>query len=200
MNIAKLVMRLALLLVCAALLTSCRTKIDATSGDPSAISNLPAKTVQLHNNQSPSVAERYENIRMDCIQNRRIISGKIVKVLPDGLVVDSGFAGLDRPPLNESWLIPGTVTATRATGLVEASRPDAVCIGLVFVTDLPKLRGASVKPKLYDYVNLEGFPAGQYTYTSVGDIRRTVRKFTTKLQNAALWNLGQSEKQNAPPK
>jgi hypothetical protein len=182
------------------LLTSCRTKIDATSGDPSAISNLPAKTVQLHNNQSPSVAERYENIRMDCIQNRRIISGKIVKVLPDGLVVDSGFAGLDRPPLNESWLIPGTVTATRATGLVEASRPDAVCIGLVFVTDLPKLRGASVKPKLYDYVNLEGFPAGQYTYTSVGDIRRTVRKFTTKLQNAALWNLGQSEKQNAPPK
>jgi hypothetical protein len=193
-------MRLALLFVCAALLTSCRTKIDPTSGDPAAISNSQAKTVQVQNNQSTSVAERYENVRMDCIQNRRIISGKIVKVLPDGLVVDSGYTDLARPPLDESWLIPGAATATRATGLVEASHPDAVCIGLVFVTDLPKSRGANVKPKLYDYVNLEGFPFGQCTYTSVGDIQRTVRKFTTKLQSAAMWNFEQREKQNAPPK
>ena len=135
---------------------------------------------------------------MDCIRHRRIISGKIVKVLPDGLVIDSGYADLSRPPLNKSWLVPGTVTATRPANLVEANYPDAVCVGLVFLTDLPKSR--RVIPKLYDYVNLEGFPVGQYTYTSVGDLQRTVRKFTTRLDNAAQWHFDLIEKQNAPPK
>ena len=135
---------------------------------------------------------------MDCIQNRRMICGKILKVLPDGLVVDSGYTNLMRAPLNRSWLIPGAAVATRATNLVEASQPDAVCIGLVFLTDLPKSPGA--KPKIYDYVNIEGFPVGQYTYTSVGTIQRTVREFTHKLDKAVQWNFDQSEGQNAPPK
>jgi len=205
--------KLVVLFVCAALLTSCRTKIEAPASSPVAIyhspattvqvpnnqdSNSPAKTVQVLNSQDSTLAQRYEKIRTDCIQNRRIISGKIVKLLPDGLVVDSGYADLSRLPLNKSWLIPGTATATRPANLVEANYPDAVCVGLVFLTDLPKSRGA--KPKLYDYVNLEGFPAGQYTYTSVGDIQRTVRKFTTRLDNAAQWHFDQIEKQNAPPK
>jgi hypothetical protein len=191
-------MKLAALILCAALLTSCRTKIEAPAGGPAAISSSQAGTVQVQNNGDTSVAGRYEKVRMDCIQNRRMISGKIVKVLPDGLVVDSGYEGLSRPPLNESWFIPGTITATRPANLVEAGQPDAVCVGLVFLTDLPKLR--RITPKLYDYVNIEGFPIGQYTYTSVGDIRRTVRKFTTRLENAALWNFQQNEKQGSPPK
>jgi len=194
LNLVKLVV----LIVCATLLTSCRTKIEAPASAPLAISNSPAKTVQVPNSQDLSVAQRNEKIRMDCIQNRRIISGKIVKVLPDGLVVDSGYADLSRPPLNKSWLVPGTATATRPANLVEANYPDAVCVGLVFLTDQPKSRG--VKPKLYDYVNLEGFPVGQYTYTSVGDIQRTVRKFTTRLDNATQWHFEQIEKQNAPSK
>jgi hypothetical protein len=172
--------------------------MEAPVGSPAAISSSQAGTVQAQNSQDSSVAGRYEKVRMDCIQNRRIISGKIVKVLPDGLVVDSGYKGLSRPPLNESWLIPGTITATRPANLIEANQPDTVCVGLVFLTDLPKLR--RIKPKLYDYVNIEGFPIGQYTYTSVGDIQRTVREFTARLENAAVWNFQQSEKQNAPSK
>jgi len=194
LNLVKLVV----LFVCAALLTSCRTKIEAPASSPVAIYHSPATTVQVPNNQDSSVAQRYEKIRTDCIQNRRIISGKIVKMLPDGLVVDSGYADLSRPPLNKSWLIPGTATATRPANLVEANYPDAVCVGLVFLTDLPKSR--RVIPKLYDYVNIEGYPAGKYTYTSVGDVQRTVRKFTHNLDNATQWQFDQIEKQNAPPK
>jgi hypothetical protein len=143
------------------------------------------------------LAQLYEKVRMDCIQSRRSICGKIVKILPDGLVVDSGYADLMRSPIDQSWLIPGAVTATRPANLVEASQPDAICVGLVFLTDLPKTPGAG--PNLYDYVNLEGFPLGQYTYESVGGIQRNVREFTTKLANAARWHLAQAEKTNAPP-
>ena len=192
-------MKLVVLFVCAALLTSCRTnKIEAPASVPAAISHSEAETVQVPVNRDSSVAQRYEKVRMDCIQNRRIIAGKIVKVLPDGFVVDSGYADLSRPPLNESWLVPGTVTATRPANLVEANYPDALCVGLVFLTDLPKSR--RVIPKLYDYVNIEGYPAGKYIYTSVGDVQRTVRKFTHNLDNATQWQFGQTEKQDSPPK
>jgi hypothetical protein len=155
----------------------------------------PVATAQ---SQALSAAQRHETARMEAIQSRRIICGKILKILPDGIVVDSGYTNLMRTPLDQSWLIPGTATATRAAGIVEASQPDAVCVGLVFVTDLPKSRGA--KPKLFDYIVLEGFPVGQYSYTSVGDLQRTVREFTTKLPNAARWNFVQGEQKNAPPK
>lgn len=137
---------------------------------------------------------------MDCIRARRIICGKIMKVLPDGLVVESGYTNLMRAPLNKSWFIPGTVVATRPAGLIETDQPDAVCVGLVFLADLPKSRGKPKKPKLYDYVNLEAFPLGVYTYTSVGAVQHTVRRFTAKLSNAAEWNFKQSEQQNTPSK
>lgn len=151
-------------------------------------------------NNELSAALRFQKVRMDCIRARRIICGKIVKVLPEGLVVDSGYTNLMRAPLNKSWLIPGTVVASRPADLVEANQPDAVCVGLVFLADLPKSHGKPKKPKLYDYVNLEAFPMGTHTYTSVGTIHHTVRRFTTNLSNATLWNFRQAEPQNVSPK
>lgn len=177
-------MRLALLFVLAALSASAQTNSVAPTNHPSAASSPT--------NNALTLAQRYEKARMECIQGRRSICGKIVKILPDGLVVESGYTDLMRSPINQSWLIPGTVTATRPANLVEANQPDAVCVGLVFVTDLPKGRGAGPKPNLYDYVNLEGFPVGQYTYESIGGIQRTVRQFTTKLPNATQWQFEQN--------
>jgi hypothetical protein len=177
-------MRIALLFILAVLSACAQTNSVAPTNSPATF---------------PTLAQRYEQARMDCILARRSICGKIVKILPDGLVVESGYTDLLRSPINESWLIPGTVTATRPPNLVEANQPDAICIGLVFVTDLPKGRGAQAKPKLYDYVYLEGFPVGQYTYNSIGGIYHTVREFTTKLQNATQWHLDQSGTTNAPP-
>lgn len=196
-------MRLALLFVFSVLSATAQTNSVAPTNQLEAVSNSPAETFQVKSsqtrtNQSPPIAQRFEKVRMEVIQNRRIICGKILKVLPEGIVVDSGYTNLMRAPLDQSWLIPGAVVASRATNYVETSQPNSVCVGLVFVTDLPKSRGA--KPQVYDYVNLEGFPVGVRTYTAVGALQRTVREFTTKLQNAAMWNFEQSEQHIAPPK
>jgi hypothetical protein len=126
-------------------------------------------------------------IRAECIQGRRIICGRILKVLPEGLVVDSGYTNLMRKPLERSWLIPGTVEAERKPDLVEKNEPDCVCVGLVFLTDPPKSRRA--KPKALDYVVVQGFPAGHFTYNSVGTVQRTVRRFSGNLAAAMRINL-----------
>jgi len=153
--------------------------------------NAPASAVQT--NQTPPVIQRAEQIRDACLANRRLVCGKIIKVLPGGIVVDSGYTDLLRPALSTTWLIPGTATANRPTNAVEQHEPGAVAIGLVFLTDYPKSRGAAAKPKLYDYVVLLGYPAGQYTYTSVGTVQKTVRHFSASLLSAVKINFEASE-------
>jgi hypothetical protein len=133
-------------------------------------------------NQAVTVTERAEQIRAQLIQQRRLICGRIVKLLPEGVVIDSGYTNLLLAPLNRAWFTPATAVVPRDHSLVESQTPDAVCVGLVFLTDLPKTPGA--KPKQFDYVCLEGFPMGQFTYTSVADLQRTVRKFSTKINLA----------------
>jgi len=154
--------------------------------------------------QEPSVQENniqvlqhVEELRAQCIQERRII-----KILPEGVVVDSGYTNLMRAPLNQSWLISGTVEAEHATNIVESSAPDSVCIGPVYLIDLPKPpRG--MKPKLFDYVVLDGFPMGKFAYTSIGDVQHTVRQFSAKVTTAVRWRYGQEieeqEKVKPPP-
>jgi hypothetical protein len=134
-----------------------------------------------------------EAVRAQCIQNRRIICGRILKLLPGGFIVDSGYTSLMRQPLNRSWLIPGTVTTKREPNLVEKNEPDCICVGLVFVTDPPKLRHG--KPKLLDYVVLTAFPTGHFTYKPVGTFPRTVRRFSGSLPAAVSLNLQQQPAQ-----
>jgi len=149
----------------------------------------PAGQFQSQTNQTVSAGRRVENARWESIQSRRIICGKILKVLPEGLVIDSGYTNLMRSPLDRSWLVPGTVAARPAVNLVEDNEPDAVCIGLVFLTDVPKKPVA----KPYDYVDLRGYLSGQYIYTSVGDVRRTIRRFSAKLSKAVQWKLSETQ-------
>ena len=156
-----------------------------------ASTNAPNTPVQT--NQTPAVIQRAEQIRAECLANRRLVCGKIIKVLPGGIVVDSGYTDLLRPALSTTWLIPGTATASRPANAVEQHELGAVAIGLVFLTDYPKSRGAAAKPKLYDYVVLLGYPAGQYTYTSVGTVQKTVRHFSVSLLSAVKINFEASE-------
>jgi hypothetical protein len=144
-------------------------------------------------NSNLAAARLAEQVRADCIKGRRQICGRILKVLPEGLVVESGYTNLLREPLTSSWLLPGTVAAGQAAHLVESKEPGAMCAGLVFLTDLP--RAKPFPPKEYDYVNIQGYPAGQFTYTSVGTIQRTVRRFSAVLVKAVAMNLQAS---NAP--
>jgi len=159
-----------------------------------AIAAPGAAAAAIQTNPPPPAITRAEQIRAECLQGRRIICGKILKVLPGGLVVDSGYTNLLRPPFNKSWLISGTVTASRPASLVESHEPESVCVGVVFLTDVPKSRGAGARPKPYDYVSLLGYPAGQYTYTSVGTVQKTVRRFSANLLKATNLNFEAAEK------
>jgi hypothetical protein len=123
--------------------------------------------------------EEVQAARVRCIEGRRMICGKIVRLLPDGMVVDSGYTNLMRRALESSWLIPGTVEARREPALVERREPDCPAVGLVYLTETPKSKRR--KPQLNDFVVMEAFPAGMRHYNSVGDVRRTVRHFTGSL-------------------
>jgi hypothetical protein len=112
-------------------------------------------------NSPTAVFQSTEQVRSECLAGRRMICGKILRVLPDGLVVESGYTDLLRPPLTTSWLVPGTVSATRTPNLVESREPGSVGVGTVFLTDLPRSRGK--KPKPFDYVILLAYPAGEAT-------------------------------------
>jgi hypothetical protein len=144
--------------------------------------NAPA-TSPPPTNRVPTLELR-EQLRARCLDGRRSICGKILRVFPNGLLVESGYTNLLREPLTKSWLVPGTVVASRAENLVESKEPGALCVGTVFVTDLP--RG---KPQQFDYVILAGYPTGEFTYNSVGSVRKTVRRFSTNLDKAVQANL-----------
>jgi hypothetical protein len=149
--------------------------------------NEPAKAAVAPAPLVPAAAAavRSEQIRTDCIKGRRLICGRVLKVFPDGLVVDSGYTDLLRPPLIQSWVIPGTVSARRNPTVLELNEPGTPCIGLVFLTDIPKRQ----KVQQFDYVVLMGYPAGQYVYTSAPDVEKTIRKFSAGLDTAVRLNL-----------
>jgi hypothetical protein len=138
-------------------------------------------------------AVKSEQVRMDCIAGRRLICGRIVKVLRDGLVVESGYTDLLRPPLTASWLIPATVPAKRDSGTIELRQPGTPCIGLVLLTDTPK----RPKPKVLDYVVIIGYPAGSYRYQAAPGIRKPIRKFAAGLDTAVRLTLQAQENHTA---
>jgi hypothetical protein len=159
-------------------------------------SNAPVKVIQIKTDQYLSDAQLREQVRDACIRGRRSICGKILAVFPDGLVVESGYTNLLREPLTSSWLVPGIVTASRASNLVEDSEPGSVCLGTVYLTDFPKSR--RLIPKRYDYVVIQGYPAGRYTYHSLGTIHKTVRRFSAQLSKAVDLDL-KAELDAQPP-
>jgi hypothetical protein len=174
----------------------------SVSAQTSRLVDTPAATNTEAINPPPSAIARAEQVRAECLQGRRMVCGRILKVLPDGLVVESGYTDLLRPPVNHSWLVSGSVTTSRPGNQVEGREPEAVCVGVVFLTDIPKGRRATARPKPLDYVILLGYPAGQYTYTSVGTVQKTVRRFSANLLTAVKWNVDAAEKQTpaATPK
>jgi hypothetical protein len=131
-----------------------------------------------------ALMQKTERIRNECVNGRRRICGRVLQVSPDGLVVDSGYTDLLRPELAHSWVAPGTTAASRPPNLVEETNPGSICVGLVFVTATPKR--PSVAP--YDFVMLEAYPAGQYTYAPVPNVKKLLRKFAVELNTAIQLN------------
>ena len=135
-------------------------------------------------------ARRAEQVRADCVEGRRYVAGRVLQVTPQGLVVDSGYSRLMSPPFNESWVVPGTASVDRDPHPVEEKKPGAVCIGLVFLSNLPKRPAV----KTYDYVMIRGYPAGEHVYVPVPGVEKTIRRFSASLEKAVELSLARERK------
>jgi hypothetical protein len=129
--------------------------------------------------------QRIAEIRTACINGRRCVCGKVIKVVPEGLIVDSGYTALMDPPFTQSWVIPSGALVNRDKKLLERSEPASPCIGTILLTDFPKRPAVS----LYDYVLLQGYPAGEYLYTPVPGVQKSIRKFAGGLDTAVKLQL-----------
>jgi hypothetical protein len=172
--------------------------VAATASAQTGVTNANASApgISANTNSEPKVqdpralAQRAEQLRTACVDSRRRICGQVVQVKPGGLVVDSGYTDLLRPELSRSWVAPGTVSATRPANLIEEKTPGSPCVGLVFLADIPKRPAV----KLYDYVIIEAYPAGEYVYEAVPTVTKTVRRFSAQLETAVDWNLASEKK------
>ena len=162
--------------------TAAAVPAPANSGDSIAISNL-APDIR-------ALAQQAEQMRAVCVNGRRHICGQVLQVAPGGLVVDSGYTDLLRPELSQSWVAPGTVTTSRPANLIEENTPGSPCIGLIFLADIPKRPAV----KLFDYVIIEAYPAGEYSYQPVPGVTKTIRRFAARLEGAVQWNLDANKK------
>lgn len=149
-----------------------------------------AETSSVNATNSPATAQKAEQIRTRCIEARRYIAGRVLEVTPEGLVVDSGYSRLLSPPFNKSWTVTGTATIERDPSLVEENKPDAICAGLVLLSNYPKRPAV----KNYDYVVIHGYPAGNYTYVPAPGIKKTIRRFSASLERAVEINLALERK------
>jgi len=130
--------------------------------------------------ESQAVEKHTAEIRAECIRGRRCICGKVIQIVPGGLVVESGYTDLLNPEFNQSWVISERAAVKRDPKLLERDEPASPCIGTIFLTDIPKRPRA----KLYEYVVLQAYPAGNYTYIPVPGVEKTIRKFAAGLDTA----------------
>jgi len=168
-------------------LVCCRAGTNEVhSTNSAATTNMAATSLS----DQTAQAQRAEQLRMTCIEGRRYISGRVLQILPEGLVVDSGYSALLNPPFNQSWVVRANVSVSRSPGQIEEKKPDAVCVGLVLLSDIPKRPAV----KNFDYVVIHGYPAGQYAYAPVPGVRKSIRRFSASLEHAVTASMSGGEK------
>ena len=145
-----------------------------------AMGQTNASTPGTSTNQIAVRNQRAAEIRVACINGRRCVCGKVIGIVPEGLIVESGYIALMEPPFSQSWVIPAGALVKRDSKLLERSAPASPCIGTVLLTDFPSRPAV----KLYDYVLLQAYPAGEYLYTPVPGVEKQIRKFAGGLDTA----------------
>jgi hypothetical protein len=182
-------MRYLLGIFIGAVLLPCMADTNLVSSTNNTASTRPGEKA-LNPEAQNALAQHAEEVRMSCIEGRRYVCGRVLQILPEGLVVDSGYADLLKPPFNQSWVVRANVAVTKNPSLIEEKKPDAVCVGLVFLTSIPKR--PAVKP--YDYVVIHGYPAGEHVYAPVPGVEKAIRQFSASLERAVTLTLAASEK------
>jgi hypothetical protein len=158
----------------------------ACAAEPGAGSSSNAPTAS----QATAEHERSEKVRAACIDGRRYVAGRVLQVTQEGLVIDSGYSKLLEAPFNKSWVVSGTAVIERDAHAVEENKPDAVCVGLVFLANTPKRQ--PVKP--YDYVVIHAYPSGKYIYKPVPGVAKPIRYFSASLERAVQKQVAEGQK------
>src|SRR6266436_549604 len=78
--------------------------------------NISSPTNQT--NQISARDQRAAEIRVACINGRRCVCGKVIKIVPEGLIVESGYTALMQPPFTGSWAIPSGALVNRDKNLI----------------------------------------------------------------------------------
>lgn len=175
------------LTLAAALCAASYSTAAVTNNPPAAADNhilTPAEQAAAFKN-----ALRAEKARTACIAGRRYIAGRVMEITPSGLVVDSGYSVLLNPPFNQSWVVPGNASVTRDANPVEERSPGAVCVGLVCLGSFPRRPAV----KVYDYVVIQAYPAGEIEYKPVPNVEKLLRRYTASLENAVSFALSRGE-------
>ena len=71
--------------------------------------------------------------------------------------------------------------------LIEEKTAGAPAAGLVLLTNTPR----RPTPKLYDYVIIEGYPAGQFHYKPVPNVDKIIRRFSARIEAAVRQNMAE---------
>src|SRR5258705_451968 len=88
--------------------------------------NVASSTIQTNQTNATAVADpvqRAAEIRAACIEGRRCVCGKVIKIVPEGLIVESGYTALMEPPFTGAWVIPSGALVNRDPKLIERSEP-----------------------------------------------------------------------------
>ncbi len=123
------------------------------------------------------------------------ICGKVLQIVPAGLVVESGYTNLLNPEFSHSWLVPGDITASLSAK--SCRRKFARCrVCGIGARDRHSERPAV---KAYDYVIFRFIPAGQYNYAPVPGVKKTIRRFSVGLPTAVQLNHAAGENNLSVP-
>jgi hypothetical protein len=162
-------------------------------GSQASQTNRFSQTTQTRQNQTAATNpdgtrdqhQRAAEIRTACINGRRCVCGKVIQIVPEGLIVESGYTALMEPPFTGSWVIPAGALVNRDPKLLERNEPASACIGTVLLIDFPKRPPV----KLYDFVLLQAYPAGDYLYRPLPGVEKPIRKFAGGLETAVKLKL-----------
>jgi hypothetical protein len=117
--------------------------------------------------------EKYNRLKNQLWQGRKLIDGKVLQKIDAGLLVDSGEKGkfLEERISSE----PGVGPALWHEG----NTPGSEAQGLVLLQDYPD-------PNMADdgHVDIVAYPLGLFSYETVGKSEKTVRKFSCNLDTA----------------
>jgi hypothetical protein len=167
----------------ATLAAPAQTNVVAVSPPPGVLTNTAPAAARVAVERQR--AQRAGQIRAACLAGARHICGRVVQILPHGLVVASGYTNLLDPHYVRLWRVPGTAAIAPRLAPVEPDTPGAPCVGLVYLTDLPKRPAV----RLYDYVTLHAYPAGTHAWVPVPGVTKTLRQFAVRLSTAVRLNL-----------